>query len=73
MLEGGEPIMYEGQLVGAIGVSGANLFKMLKLRNMHFLYFLHSSISKLEASSSYKIWLSKIRKDASNFKILVVN
>lgn len=27
MLEGGEPIMYEGQLVGAIGVSGAKSFQ----------------------------------------------
>ncbi|MFH7764533.1 heme-binding protein [Acinetobacter sp. BSP-28] len=27
MLEGGEPIMYEGQLVGAIGVSGVKSFE----------------------------------------------
>ena len=27
MLEGGEPIMYEGQLVGAIGVSGVKSFQ----------------------------------------------
>ena len=27
MLEGGEPIIYEGQLIGAIGVSGAKSFE----------------------------------------------
>lgn len=27
MLEGGEPIMYEGQLVGAVGVSGVKSFQ----------------------------------------------
>lgn len=27
MLEGGEPIMYEGQLIGAMGVSGAKAFE----------------------------------------------
>ena len=27
MLEGGEPILYEGQLVGAVGVSGVKSFQ----------------------------------------------
>lgn len=27
MLEGGEPIMYEGQLIGAMGISGAKAFE----------------------------------------------
>ncbi|WP_130802939.1 GlcG/HbpS family heme-binding protein [Acinetobacter ihumii] len=27
MLEGGEPIIYEGQLIGAIGISGAKAFE----------------------------------------------
>lgn len=27
MLEGGEPIIYEGQLIGAIGISGAKSFE----------------------------------------------
>jgi hypothetical protein len=30
MLEGGEPIIYEGQLIGAIGFLVLNLLKMLK-------------------------------------------
>lgn len=31
MLEGGEPIMYEGQLVGAMGVSGVKSFEDAKI------------------------------------------
>ena len=40
MLEGGEPIMYEGQLVGAIGVSGVRSFQDAEIAQKSFEKFL---------------------------------
>ncbi|CAB1223415.1 GlcG/HbpS family heme-binding protein [Acinetobacter bouvetii] len=40
MLEGGEPIMYEGQLVGAMGVSGVKSFEDAEIAQMAIEKFL---------------------------------
>jgi uncharacterized protein GlcG (DUF336 family) len=40
MLEGGEPIMYEGQLVGAIGVSGVKSFEDAEIAQVAIEKFL---------------------------------
>lgn len=40
MLEGGEPIMYQGQLVGAIGVSGVKSFEDAKIAQQAIEKFL---------------------------------
>lgn len=44
MLEGGEPIMYEGHLVGAIGVSGVKSFEDAEIAHVAIKKFLeHAS------------------------------
>ena len=40
MLEGGEPILYQGQLVGAMGVSGAKSFQDTEIAQMAIEKFL---------------------------------
>ena len=40
MLEGGEPIMYEGQLVGAMGVSGVKSFQDAEIAQVAIEKFL---------------------------------
>ena len=40
MLEGGEPIMYEGQLVGAMGVSGVKSFEDAEIAQQAIKKFL---------------------------------
>ncbi|CAM4262512.1 GlcG/HbpS family heme-binding protein [Acinetobacter pragensis] len=40
MLEGGEPIMYEGQLVGAMGVSGVKSFQDAEIAQQAIEMFL---------------------------------
>jgi len=40
MLEGGEPIMYEGQLVGAMGVSGVKSFEDAEIAQVAIEKFL---------------------------------
>lgn len=40
MLEGGEPIMYQGQLVGAIGVSGVKSFQDAEIAQQAIQEFL---------------------------------
>lgn len=40
MLEGGEPIMYEGQLVGAMGVSGVKSFQDAEIAQVAIENFL---------------------------------
>lgn len=40
MLEGGEPIMYQGQLVGAIGVSGVKSFQDAEIAQVAIEKFL---------------------------------
>lgn len=40
MLEGGEPIMYEGQLVGAMGVSGVRSFQDAEIAQYAITQFL---------------------------------
>ena len=40
MLEGGEPIMYEGQLVGAMGVSGVKSFQDAEIAQQAIQAFL---------------------------------
>lgn len=40
MLEGGEPIMYEGQLVGAMGVSGVKSFQDAEIAQVAIKKFL---------------------------------
>ena len=40
MLEGGEPIMYEGQLVGAIGISGVKSFEDAEIAQVAIEKFL---------------------------------
>ncbi|MGE8623808.1 GlcG/HbpS family heme-binding protein [Acinetobacter schindleri] len=41
MLEGGEPIMYEGQLVGAMGVSGVKSFQDAEIAQVAIGKFLY--------------------------------
>ena len=40
MLEGGEPILYEGQLVGALGVSGVKSFQDAEIAQQAIKLFL---------------------------------
>ena len=40
MLEGGEPIMYQGQLVGAMGVSGVKSFQDAEIAQIAIEKFL---------------------------------
>ncbi|AYO54860.1 GlcG/HbpS family heme-binding protein [Acinetobacter wuhouensis] len=40
MLEGGEPILYQGQLVGAVGVSGVKSFQDAEIAQFAFEKFL---------------------------------
>lgn len=42
MLEGGEPIMYEGQLVGAMGVSGVKSFQDAEIAQQAIEKFLEA-------------------------------
>ena len=44
MLEGGEPILYEGQLVGAVGISGVKSFQDAEIAQFAISRFLQQLV-----------------------------